>query len=34
MLKDAKLDDDLKLEDIAKKTNHYSGMTYYYYYNY
>lgn len=25
MLKDAKLDDDLNLEDIANKTNHYSG---------
>jgi len=25
MLKDAKLDENLKLEDIAKKTNHYSG---------
>jgi len=25
MLKDAKLDDELNLEDIAKKTNHYSG---------
>jgi len=32
MLKEAKLDENLELEEVAKKTNHYSGIIIFYNY--